>query len=565
MNTSAGIPWAESLGRVTRRAVRALTRPVVMIALCALAVHGLLLLNDGVYWDGWLIYTWLKGGDRAALQAWASESGVPWLAYLHAAMGRLPDVVAGYKAVAFALTLASALLVYRICRESGFLGRFESVAVALLSLCYPAFQARVELILLPYLLFYALFLLGVWLALRAERAVGARQHIAWRCGALACLYTSFAVNSLLLYHFGALLFLFLSVRQTRGLSWLALFTRLLPRRADYLAMPVLYWIVTRALFPVHGHYAASQYNQISFSPGSVLQSGAQFFANGLWAPFNESLLPFVERPALFLLALVLSAWGYQALRVGSFRWGGRAGAGGLLAYGLMLLAAAILPYVAVGKWPTAHGWESRHALLMAVPVALVTVAVLRLAFSAADGRLGRTGWVLAVVLVAGFSLSTIDAYVGWQARWVKDRSVMLKLADMPQAKACSVFWIDDRLPFGGEDSYRFYEWAYLYKQVWGDERRIGIDHSSGPERLASLAGKGNLFTSRWALGGLDPAGPQARLTIRCAPGRTADPYRLSALYQFYRFMRPGKMDAFLRSVAEVDVQPLPTPWVKGQK
>ena len=163
-----------------------------------------------------------------------------------------------------------------------------------------------------------------------------------------------------------------------------------------------------------------------------------------------------------------------------------------------------------------------------------------------------------------FAGLTVRSYLGWQARWVKDRCIMLKLADMPQAKACSVFWVEDRFPLGGEESYRFYEWAYLFRHVWGDERRIGIDYRSGPERLAALVKETNLLTSMWALGQLDPNGPQARMTIRCAKDRTGKAHSLFARYQFYRFLRPSKMDEFLQSVADVDIQPLSEPRVKGQ-
>ncbi len=564
MNTCLSNRWLVLFAQVSRGLLQIAARPCFVIVAAALVVHGLLLVSDGVYWDGWLIYTWLTEKNWAELHAWARESGVPWLAYLHGSMGRLPSVVFGYKAVAFVITVLSALLTYRICKGSCFLSRAESLAVALISLCYPAFQVRAELIVLPYSLFYCVFLLGVWLAMCAERAEGA-GHVVWRSCALASFFVAFAVNSLLMFFFGVLLFLFFYAKQTSGRSWGVMFTRLLPRRLDYLMLPFLYWGFTRTFFPVHGHYAENNYNQITFSLGAFVNGCALFFANSIYTQINESLLIFMGQPVVLLALVVLAAWGYRALRVDRVQGPGVFVTYAALAYGLLLLFIGIFPYVAVGKWPTAHGWESRHSLLMALPLALIIVACLRLAFTTASGALGRAGWTVLILLLAGFSLSTMKAYVGWQARWVKDRSIMAKLADMPQAKACSVFWIEDRFPLGGEESYRFYEWAYLFKQVWGDQRRIGIDYRSGPERLASLAKKGNLFSARWALAQFDPTGPQARLTIRCAYGRTDDPYRLCALYQFYRFVRPGRMNDFLKSVVDVDVEPLSSPWEKGSK
>ena len=34
--------------------------PYMVMALVCLGVHGILVTNDGVVWDGWYFYTWLK-------------------------------------------------------------------------------------------------------------------------------------------------------------------------------------------------------------------------------------------------------------------------------------------------------------------------------------------------------------------------------------------------------------------------------------------------------------------------------------------------------------------------
>ena len=541
--------------------------PYYGIILIALAVHGLLLLSDGVYWDGWLVYQWLADKNWAALYAWGRECGRPGHAYLHWCMGHLPFFVVGYKVAVFVATTASALLVYRIGQRSGLLTRTESFFVAVLGLTYPAFQVRVELAILVYPVCYCLFLLGVWLALRSEQVSG-KGHLIRRLCALACFCVAFSINSLLTFYFGILLFLFLCVKQSSGWTWRLMFTHLLPRRLDYLLLPFAYWGIVRACIPKHGSYAETNYNEINLASCSLVNAFSAFVTNGIYAQINESLLLLAGQPAVVLLVIVVALWVYRICRMSESRWAGPADAYLLLAFGLALLFTGIFPYVAVGKWPTAHGWESRHSLLLCLPMALIMVACLRLAFTTASGALGKCGWLVVSVLIVGFSAETVRSYLGWQARWVKDRSIMVKLADLPQAKACSVFWVDDRFPLGGEDFYRFYEWAYLFRQVWGDERRIGIDVSSGAAMLTTLTKDRKYLTTRWGLSQLDPKGPQANLIIRCAIGRSDEPYRLCALYQYYRFLKPRGMTEFLRSVTDIEVQPLTKPWsvpaVKGQ-
>ncbi len=53
------------------------------LLLSALVVHGLLLLNDGVYWDGWLPYDSLMKKRWDLMYLWFSQAGLPTWAYVY--------------------------------------------------------------------------------------------------------------------------------------------------------------------------------------------------------------------------------------------------------------------------------------------------------------------------------------------------------------------------------------------------------------------------------------------------------------------------------------------------
>lgn len=201
--------------------------------------------------------------------------------------------------------------------------------------------------------------------------------------------------------------------------------------------------------------------------------------------------------------------------------------------------------------------DTRHALLVALPMAVILVTVVHLSLADKTGAMSKAGACFLIALVLAFTLSTIRNYVSWQARWVKDRSVMANLAGLNStADGISVFWVDDQSQIGTEEHCRFYEWAFIFKIVRGDESRIGLDQKYyTPDLLRSGL---RYFNRRHNLYDFDPAGCQAILTIRrgfLSYSNTG----LVARYLFYRFFHKDKLDEFLTGVTDVHVQSILAP------
>src|SRR5882762_8144563 len=45
--------------------------------------HGIILFNDGLYWDGWMLEVWQKNRDRNSMHRFFSEVGMPNLYFEH--------------------------------------------------------------------------------------------------------------------------------------------------------------------------------------------------------------------------------------------------------------------------------------------------------------------------------------------------------------------------------------------------------------------------------------------------------------------------------------------------
>jgi hypothetical protein len=290
---------------------------------------------------------------------------------------------------------------------------------------------------------------------------------------------------------------------------------------------------------------------------------AQFTVNSVLFQLNDALLHLLAFPALGLVvvaAVMLVYTRIEPLAPVSFE--SRTPAGAIMAAGSALAILAMVPYVLVGKFASVVGWNTRFSLLVSIGVGVLIVGAFK-ALSTRPGRqLSRTGVAVMSSLIAAFSIAMVDNYASWQQRWIKDCSVEIHLKGMPPCPA-STYWIEDRFPLPEEVSrqpYWDYDWATIFKDAWGGETRAGI--YPGTDLAAYALTRGDEYRAGWGrIGNLseyDPAGPQARLTIR--PGPSANGIRMIFWYWWYRYANPAKFEAYARSVTEVSLELLtPTP------
>ncbi|HKW59020.1 MAG TPA: hypothetical protein VJR46_04620 [Candidatus Dormibacteraeota bacterium] len=507
----------------------------------ALVAHGPLLLNDGLYWDDWLLYPQLKRQDWAAVDALVREAGVTPLnaAFLHL-FAYLPGGVFAFKAVAFVFIVCIAWLVMKIAIEAG-LSPLFAWSVAALQMVFPGFQDWVLLATAASVFDFVLFLLATLLILRAER-VRPQIGLVLRIVAIAAFAASFGFNSLLAMYFGALVLLLIVSLRTAALEQIA--RRRWPFAVLLVVIPFAYWEISRALLTPSGLYGGFN----SFVGGrSMLLSLARFASNGVIDQLLRSIAAIAD---LWVLPVAFAG---LVIAVGVARVLGapspsRRSSFLAAAFGLVTLVLAIFPYAAVGKYATVQGWDTRHDLLVAVPVSLVVVALVN---AVAVGR----RWVLAGsvgVFIAVFAAGQAHTYAGLEARWATDRATMAALQSSPESGRYSVYLVHDEAP-GPEDFYRFYEWSAMLGVAYGDQRRIGLDDRA---YTTDFLAHQEFFTDRYALANFDPSGCQAQLIVRRAPG-APEGTQLAALYEFDRLFDPGALQHLLDSLLQVVVTPAP--------
>ncbi|MDQ6801191.1 MAG: hypothetical protein M3041_10175 [Acidobacteriota bacterium] len=188
----------------------------LLLALAFLA-HGLLLLNDGIYWDDSYLHFALSQHNWPSI-ALLGQRGIPTDPYLYWIIGYGGRIFA-FKLVKFLAITASSLLVYECCIASRRVPPAQALAIAALSLTYPGDETPVILMTSDYYVYYAIFWIAILLALlseQSERGAGVRTMMLSASAILFLL--SFNLNSLLTFYFGFLVVLIALIPRPRRLA-----------------------------------------------------------------------------------------------------------------------------------------------------------------------------------------------------------------------------------------------------------------------------------------------------------------------------------------------------------
>lgn len=525
---------------------------IIIIVIVGLVTHGLLLLNDGVYWDGWLLYWRLVKGD--SLSSWFVEAGRPIEFCFHRFMGCFPGFVLGYKLVAFLSIIFIAILIYKICVKSRQVSRDESLLISVIVLTYPVFHIGVDMTIIPYLFFYVLFCLAAFLAFKSEETTGV-IHYVWRVLSLIIFFVSFSLYSLLVFFFGFILVLILSARRYHGFSLRQIVVLFLPKHLDYIILPFLFWILNQWLFPLskfYAQYSDKRFNLVWPSLQNCFIGFLQYVVCDQWV---EALGKLLALPLFMLLILLLAYLVYNAFRMEKFRcFSSENRAWYFIIFGVVMFVAGVFPYVVVGAFPKMYSWDTRHAILLGLPVAFIITGIAKLIFSTKDGVISKFGFMFLSFIIIAFILTNNHNYIAWQARWVKDRSVMTNLSKMTIANNIATFWINDNASFGQRG---FWEWSSMFKQAWNNESHLGISGCFSPLVVPNtLYFYSTLSDKGYNLDTFNPAGAQALLTILPGP-QAKDNYSLVMQYFKCRFFRPELMNDFLAGVTRLHIDITP--------
>jgi hypothetical protein len=469
----------------------------VIIALAYTLAWGALLVNRGLYWDDW---TTVGRNPAEILQA-VTELGQPLAVFVFVPLLSLPLPGLVGHIIVFSAYLGSTLVLHAVLRRLPGLSRMDALIAALAFALLPVNYARIALADIMYGLSLLAFLVATWLLIRFVEDGGPTR----RLSALLLYFLSFYTASLLvLYVVPVALAAVLLWRSGRGsLSTVAL------RHVDFLALPIVYWLLKSGLFKPFGTYEG--YNALT--TGRVLEVPKAMLA----VPSQDLIEPLSRAVSVaglvgLIAGIALAIWLVRRGR--DVETGRFVPSLALALIGAAIVVLGVFAYLAVGLTPRIWDWSSRHQLLVPLGVALLAAAAAR--GIGAIGPVGRAGGVVLVGLLLGISaVADARTLIAYQVDWFKQQALIEAVRTMPDLQTSRhIRVVDSATAFNAmQRTYRFYELNAMFLQATGNTRRLVA--LAGKEPSSELM---ELFISRPGYQMSEYVPSPVDLELRVSPG-----------------------------------------------
>ncbi len=505
--------------------------------------HGVILLNDGLYWDGWLVDVWQQNRDKNSMRRFYSEVGMPNLYIEHQIMGLFPWRKRAYRVISLISILSIAVFVFLIAVRTNVFNPLQGAVIALLLLSYPAYAVTFDGVAsLQYTFKIALFYLGCYFAVTTIGASDASSMAVFALS-LVLFFLAFNANSILVYIWGFLLFYAWLVHTSSPDGFSAYEIAKIVLLA---VLPFAYWLMKETLAPRHGYYG--NYNKIRITPYSVLGRSLQAFRYGIDVPLIKPALELGQWKNAFLI-LASIALGSLLLDYGKDLWAvSKLNALQTLAAGYGLAFLGALPFILVGQGFHEGGWASKNCMLFHLPFALVVLGWLQFVPSS-------FGIVLIPIILLANTVYIVKTHLLYITISVKDKAFNRWLAANPQLSSASVIKIRDshwiEYPFERQmDIYRPAYLSCMVKRIWPESRILAIlDNwgSSGGRSLTADEIEQALeeTTIRYSFAPQVQSGPQYLVTI-AAPTETGRTNDVGEYLHVRREVSPLRQPAMVR-------------------
>lgn len=540
---------------------RLFSQPEFLLVICGFLAHGLLLLNDGVYWDGWKLYI-AHIADRWELVDWifTERGGIPIYTGLLWVLDQSPWFIFTYKLVSFFALIASPVFIFLIGRDFG-LSRNQAFFVALISMVFHANQSVVELIITPYLFSYVCFWFA-WFAVTRMIPAKDSEHWVWRFIALVFILGGFRLYSMLVFHFGILGFCLLAKSNGNLSNRFRQWIKFALRFPELFFLPFVFWFVDKNFFP--SGFVMAEVNNIRFT-GQTIPRILEFirvsFLEQLWSAWVLLLIAPIAGLAVLIFAIFSSK---RLSTVLSTTKKNEVPNPLIFLSGCVLLFFAAAPYVINGRGVALTNFGTRHAILIGVPVGLVIVG---LVFALAERLRSVRFWLgnhvapfILFFLIGMFWVSTINFYINWQARWVRDRALIEEMVQLGKSiDDIEVLFVFDEYRIPPEMHYRFYEYYGMFYVADPKNPRLGVDtYFLG---YANIKSQDENYPGFLEMNykGVDLLGCQAKLFVEKAHNYSMP--ELIGRYYLYKFSHPDNLRPYLLSLLETST--LRTIWAEG--
>ena len=230
-----------------------------------------LLVATGMWWDDWDY----ANKDWDHLLDVFMQSSLPLHAFIDASTWFFPDGF--YRVITFLLFYCSSGIVYLILRRIPLFKSEDCMWITLLYVIIPINDARIMWICYGYSLGLFLFWFSFYLTAIWKSMTSRKNKILLRFSAIIIMLISYDTESIMML---TILILFYLYYIDLGTEWdwkewrnnIINLLRECVRYMDYLLAPIIWYIVSKLLFPGYGEYAGHSYINFADLPGIILRS-----------------------------------------------------------------------------------------------------------------------------------------------------------------------------------------------------------------------------------------------------------------------------------------------------
>jgi hypothetical protein len=412
--------------------------PYISLALLCLFCHGILLTNDGLIWDGWYAFDWVKSHNWTQLHHFFDSIGIPLFGWLYRVFAFAPALISTFMWSTVICFFVAGAMTYKLGLKAGLTGG-EALAIAALTEAMPLFTAAQEFIMFPFIFTHALLLVAVLLFTRAMTEQGA-WHWGLRIVGVVLFFVSFTNAALLVYYGGVYIFLWYYYKRTRSLSFFPAVRSYLVRYPELFLLPPATWYARMTLFRPYGwyeHYNEPHLDQAPANVWSFFHNVPLYTARNCWSWITAH--PVI---VLIMVGLVVLYYFFAPVswRVDRSSLPTRH----LIWFGALLLFLAVFPFAAAGKyfWP-APGENSRHCILTPLPAALLVFSALRLIFTPRAKMSSRLIAPVTACLAIVLGVQDWRPYINERAEWIFSRSVLYHATRNELVRSSSVIYLPD--------------------------------------------------------------------------------------------------------------------------
>jgi len=384
------------------------------IALVYAVSNIFLLINQGIYWDDWVIYN----SNYEVINNFFQRSGVAYFTPVHYFLQSTSiNSALVYHIITFVLGFFSINLFYKIIKFYE-LNQNHIFLLTLVFAVVPYNQAKITMICLPYTIGLLMLLFGTFIFINNIK----RKNIFLRVVSLITLFLSFCfINSALVMWLAFLLFhnIYLQNKIELNFSFVIKIMRRLILLFDYLLLPFFFWAIRFFFFRPTGILADQQYNEITLYRIFLLPYNMIVaFLTNTFGLIAESFYPIsVGRTyGIFFILFFIFIY-YLMHRLKQFHATIHISKY-ILFIGIYFFLAGILPYAIVGKNPDFSGFGTRGQIFLSIGIPFMIIYAISMLKNV------RVGKIVYVVLISAFMVTNIDAQVKYTKSWLKQESLI---------------------------------------------------------------------------------------------------------------------------------------------